>query len=93
MRARDVRAIAFCLLSMAALLVGALAFTRSLVISLALTAAYGALALTRPRMLRVYRRLRGEPDWSGYFDNDGKHRVVRREPEPAASPPRQAARR
>ena len=92
MRARDVRAIAFCFVSMAALLVGALAFTHSLMISLALTAAYGALVLTRPRMLRVYRRLRGEPDWSGYFDNDGKH-AVRREPGPAASPPRQAARR
>jgi len=26
--------------------------------------------LTRPRMLRVYRRLRGEPDWGGYFKDD-----------------------
>lgn len=93
MRARDVRAITFCAVSMLVLLIGALTLTRSLVVSLALTAAYGALVLTRPRMIRVWRRLRGQPDWSGYFDNDGTKMHFRRGPGPAASPSRPAGRR
>lgn len=31
--------------------------------------AYNVWILTRPRMVRVFRRLRGIPDWSGYFTN------------------------
>jgi len=95
MRARDARAITFCTVSTLALLGAALLLTRSLVVALALTAAYAALALTRPRMIRVFRRLRGDPDWSGYFDNEGTSTrlQVRRGPGPAASPSRPAARR
>ena len=93
MRARDLRAITFCGVSMLVLLVGALALIRSLVVAVALTAAYGALILTRPRMIRVWRRLRGEPDWSGYIDNDGTRIGVSRGPEPGASPSRPAGRR
>ena len=93
MRARDVHAIGFCVVSLLVLLVGSLVLAHSLLISLALTAAYGALVLTRPRMLRVYRRLRGEPDWSGYFDNDGTRTNFNRGPGPSASPTRPAGRR
>lgn len=71
MRARDVRAIGFCLVSTLVLLVGSWVILGSLMISLALAAAWAAWAFTRPRMLRVYRRLGGEPDWSGYIDNEG----------------------
>ena len=92
MRARDVHAIWFCVISMLVLLVGSLLLAHNLIISLALTAAYGVLVLTRPRMLRVYRRLRGDPDWSGYFDNDGKRTKFNRAPGPAASPTRPAGR-
>ena len=46
------------------------ALTQNYVVALGLTGAYAAFVLTRPRMLRVYRRLRGEPDWGGYFKDD-----------------------
>jgi len=71
MRARDVRAIVFWAASTAALLVAALLLSRSLLVAAGLAVAWSAFVLTRPRMRRVMRRLRGEPDWSGYFDNDG----------------------
>ncbi|HKR89343.1 MAG TPA: hypothetical protein VJS38_14325 [Phenylobacterium sp.] len=93
MRARDARAISFCGASMLALLVGSQVLIGNLLASLALTAAYGAFILTRPRMIRVWRRLRGEPDWSGYFDNDGARTNFNRAPGPAASPPGPAGRR
>jgi hypothetical protein len=71
MRARDVRALAFCGTTTLALLAGAILLTHNYVAALALTVAYAALLLTRPRMIRVFRRMRGEPDWGGYFDNQG----------------------
>ncbi|HEV2531235.1 hypothetical protein [Phenylobacterium sp.] len=68
MRARDVRAIAFWLTSSLVLLVGAYLVSRSVIASVALTGAYNAWLLTRPRMRRVVRRLRGETvDFSGYY--------------------------
>lgn len=70
MRARDVRAILFCVVTTAALFAVAFVFTRNYVASLGLTGAWAAWVLTRPRMIRVMRRLRGDPDWSGYFRND-----------------------
>lgn len=70
MRPRDARAIAFCATTTLLLLLGSALLLHSLLISLALTGAWAALVLTRPRMIRVMRRLRGEPDWSGYFKND-----------------------
>lgn len=70
MRPRDVRAIAFCVVTTAALMALAFLLSRNYLLSLGLTAAYDALILTRPRMQRVFRRLRGDPDWSGYYKND-----------------------
>lgn len=69
MRARDARALLFCATSTALLLVVTYLVLRSTLIAGGLTAAYLVLLLTRPRMRRVLRRLRGEPDWSGYFKN------------------------
>lgn len=70
MRARDLRAIVFCVTTTIALFVVSYLMFRSYLGTLALVGAYDAWLLTRPRMLRVFRRLRGEPDWSGYFKND-----------------------
>jgi hypothetical protein len=89
MRARDARAIGFCILSSGVLLGGTLVLAHSYLAALALTAAWDAWLLTRPRMIRVFRRLRGEPDWSGYFDNGGDE-TRRRAPAGSASSPRRA---
>jgi hypothetical protein len=93
MRARDVRAITFCAVSIAGLFVLLLLVTRNYLVTLGATAAFAALVLTRPRMLRVFARLRGAPDWSGYFENGGETRLSGRGPAARASPPRRAARR
>lgn len=70
MRPRDARALTFCAVSILALAALSFALSQSYVVTLGLTGAYAAFILTRPRMLRVYRRLRGEPDWGGYFKDD-----------------------
>ncbi|MCR5874449.1 hypothetical protein LRS10_09875 [Phenylobacterium sp. J426] len=70
MRARDVRALAFCAVTTLLLLAGSYLVFQSALISLALGGAWLAFVLTRPRLQRVIRRLRGEPDWNGYFRND-----------------------
>jgi len=70
MRARDVRAIAFCAVTTILVLGVCALVTRNYFASVGLAAAYAAVILTRPRMLRVFRRLRGDPDWSGYYKND-----------------------
>jgi hypothetical protein len=69
MRPRDVRAIAFWIVTSVVLLVGVFVLTgRGVLPAVALTGAYNLWLLTRPRMRRVFRRLRGETvDWSGYF--------------------------
>lgn len=68
MRARDIRAIVFWLSSSLVLLVGVYLASQSVIAAAALTAAYNAWLLTRPRMRRVFRRLRGETaDFSGYY--------------------------
>lgn len=85
MRARDARAITFAMTTIPGLAIGTMFATHSLLISAATSAAYGAFLLSRPRMLRVYRRLRGEADWSGYFDNDGTRMTPR--PDPGAPGP------
>src|SRR6185369_7197678 len=69
MRARDVRAIAFCSITTVLVLALSWLLLGSPLVSLALTGAYAVWLLTRPRMQRVIGRLRGEPDWSGYFSN------------------------
>ena len=70
MRPRDARAIGFCAVTIVALAALSFILTQSYLIAFGLTGAYAAFILTRPRMLRVYRRLRGEPDWGGYFKDD-----------------------
>jgi hypothetical protein len=70
MRPRDLRAILFCATTTVLLFAVSFLALRNYFVSLALTGAWAAFVLTRPRMQRVFRRLRGEPDWSGYFKND-----------------------
>ena len=70
MRPRDLRAIAFCAVSIAAIAALSFVISQSSWLALGVTGSYAAFIATRPRMLRVYRRLRGESDWSGYFKND-----------------------
>ncbi len=85
MRARDVRAVAFFGSTTVALLGGSLLLAHNFVVSLGLTIAWDAWLLSRPRMIRVMRRLRGEPDWSAYFDNDGVR--LKPPPAPGTAPP------
>jgi hypothetical protein len=68
LRRRDVRAIAFCVTTIAAVLVAALIMLK-LVPAVAVAGGYTVFILTRPRMIRVIRRLRGDTgwDWSGYY--------------------------
>ena len=70
MRPRDARALAFCAFTILALAAVSFALSQDYLVAGGLTMAYAAFILTRPRMLRVYRRLRGEPDWGGYFKDD-----------------------
>ena len=68
MRPRDVRAIAFWLTSSLVILLLVYFGAHSVIAAVALTAAYNAWLLTRPRMRRVLRRMRGETvDFSGYY--------------------------
>jgi hypothetical protein len=69
MRARDVRAIAFWIASSIVLVFGAYLLSRSVLVSAALVGAYNAWLLTRPRARRVVGRLRGDIDWSGYYQD------------------------
>jgi hypothetical protein len=70
MRARDKRAIAFCVTSTIVLMLMAQAAFGNWIASTAFAAAYAIWLLTRPRMIRVMRRMRGETvEKSGYYDN------------------------
>lgn len=71
MRERDLQAIVFCAASTALLLAGLLFVSRNVIVAVALTAAYDAWLLTRPRMLRVIRRLRGEKLERGNYYKNG----------------------
>jgi hypothetical protein len=93
MRARDVRAIAFCTTAIAIVAAGALVLLQSYVASLGLGAACAVWLFTRPRMVRIFRRLRGAPDWSGYYDDTATRFRSRPAPGTTASPPRPAERR
>lgn len=68
-RARDLRAIAFCVVTAPLAAYVAFSLISDRLIAGAVTVAYAAFIGTRPRMIRVYRRLRGENhwDWSGYY--------------------------
>ena len=61
MRPRDARAIAFGAATTILVLILSAVLIRNSFASLGLTAAYAAIVFTRPRMLRVFRRLRGSP--------------------------------
>jgi|KBSSwiStaDraftv2_1062776.scaffolds.fasta_scaffold151777_2 hypothetical protein len=93
MRARDVRAIAFCSITTVLVLALSWLLLGSPLVSLALTGAYAVWLLTRPRMQRVIGRLRGEPDWSGYFSNREVEIKPKREPGTTGPSPRPAERR
>lgn len=69
MRRRDAQAIAFCTVTIAGLLIATLLFLDNELVAVALTLAYAAWVLTRPRMIRVMRRLRGQPSggWGAYY--------------------------
>ena len=70
MRPRDVRAIAFWLISSLALLVAVFIASHSVIAAAALVAAFNCWLLTRPRMKRVFKRLRGETvDFSSYYQD------------------------
>lgn len=63
------RALAFWTTSTVLLAATAYLLSPNLIAVAAIVAAYNAWLLTRPRMVRVFRRLRGAPDWSDYFRN------------------------
>jgi hypothetical protein len=70
-RRRDIQALAFCLLTLPLLFIAL-----SYVLQAWQPAAVGALAYaiwlcTRARMIRVFRRLRGdqEVEWRGYYED------------------------
>ncbi len=70
MRARDKRAVAFCVTSTAVLLAIAELALRNWLAASALAAAYAVWLMTRPRMVRVMRRMRGETvEKSSYYEN------------------------
>jgi hypothetical protein len=69
MRPRDARAILFWIATTVALILAVEAAIHRWLIAVIVAAAYNAWLLSRPRMIRVFRRLRGER-WertSGYF--------------------------
>jgi hypothetical protein len=69
MRPRDARALLFWIATTLLLIVALQAVGRRWVLTAILVAGYNAWLLSRPRMVRVLRRLRGER-WertSGYF--------------------------
>jgi hypothetical protein len=70
MRARDLRGILFWAAGNVVLVVGTVLVFGNPIATLAAAAAWNAGLLTRPRARRILRRLRGDPDWSGYFKND-----------------------
>jgi len=69
MRPRDARAILFWIATSIVLFLALEAAFHRWVLSLLAVAAYNAWLLSRPRMLRVFRRLRGErfERSDGYF--------------------------
>jgi hypothetical protein len=71
MRQRDVTAIAFCTVTILGLFAAIVALSRSYLAAFCIAAAYALWLLTRPRMIRVSRRLRGRKisEWRGYFDD------------------------
>ncbi len=69
-RGRDVRSLAFCVATILLVYALATAVFGDQTIAAPAAAAYAAFILTRPRMIRVYRRLRGERlERSGYYKN------------------------
>lgn len=70
MRARDARAISFCVATTLVLMAATYVLSRSVIATAALAGAWLAFVLTRPRMQRVIRRLRGDVDWSGYYRDE-----------------------
>jgi hypothetical protein len=69
-RARDLRALAFCLVTITAVLLLADRIFENRLATGAATAAYAVWILTRGRMIRVFRRLAGQRlERSSYYRN------------------------
>ena len=69
-RARDARALAFCMLTIPLVYFAASRLLDGGLATAATTGAYACLVLTRPRMIRVYRRLAGQRlERSSYYRN------------------------
>jgi hypothetical protein len=67
---RDARALAFCAVTIALVYLAVSRFFHNELASVAATGAYGCFILTRPRMIRVYRRLTGQRvERSSYYRN------------------------
>lgn len=69
MRARDVQAVVFAVVSTCVIMIFSYAMLQTFLVTAAFTGSYLIWLLTRPRMMRLMRRARGAPDWSGYFRN------------------------
>ena len=72
MRRRDIHAIAFSGVTIPLLFACAMFLSRSCLIAFCVTAAYAILLFTRPRMIRVMRRLTGRGgryEGRGYYDD------------------------
>jgi len=69
MRRRDIHAISFCVVSIAAALVLTSLIFDNWLYGVVATSAFSAWLLTRARMIRVFRRLRGETTggWGDYY--------------------------
>jgi hypothetical protein len=69
MRSRDVHAILFWLATTITLILALQGAFHHWAFTAVAAAAYNAWLLSRPRMIRVFRRLRGErlERWGGYF--------------------------
>ncbi len=68
-RRRDIHAVAFCLVSISAVCGIIALVSGNWIYTLAVTGIFTAWLLTRARMVRVIRRLRGETvgGWSDYY--------------------------
>ncbi len=71
LRPRDIRGIAFCAVIIPAVYITAAMTLHNQLYAFALTVLASVWLLSRPRMLRMYRRLRGESasGWGNYYQD------------------------
>lgn len=68
MRRRDAQAIWTFVITALGLTALIFLLTKNILASLAVCGAYSTFILTRPRARRIRSRLRGDADWSNYFE-------------------------